>query len=147
VAIVAVSPLVLAVLKGMLQPMLLRPVLGTPVGGLSWVVACGLGLVGGLLFARGLARQQDASDLEAASPVRRSLGLVLAVLPPLGLCIAPAVMLLLAGPAYATSLAHQESVGTRAVTTLHSAAFDFVGQLRRNMPRQLPSAPSPSPQW
>lgn len=147
VAIVAVSPLVLAVLMGMLQPLLLRPVLGTPVGGLSWVVACALGLVGGLLFARGLARQQDASDLQAASPVRRSLGLVLAVLPPLGLCIAPAVMLLLAGPAYATSLAHQESVGTRAVTTLHSAAADLVGQLRRNMPRQLPRVPSPSPQW
>jgi hypothetical protein len=143
VAIVAVSPVVLAVLIGLLQPMLLQSVMGTPVGGLSWLLACALGLVGGLLFARGLAKQQDRQ----VSPVRRSLGLVLAALPPIGLCIAPAVMLLLAGPAYATSLAHQENVGTQAVTTLHSAAFDFVNQVRRSMPRQLPMMPSPSPQW
>ncbi len=143
VAIIAVSPWVLAVLMGLLQPMLLRPVFGTSVGGLSWVAACALGLVGGLLFARGLARQQDLQ----ASPLRRSLGLVLAALPPIGLCIAPAVMLLLAGPAYATSLARQENVSERAVTTLQSAAFDFVSQVRRGMPRQLPMMPSPSPQW
>jgi hypothetical protein len=143
VAIVSISPWVLAVLMGLLQPMVLRPVLGSPVGGLSWLLACGLGLVGGLLFARGLARQHDLS----ASPGRRSLGLVLAALPPIGLCIAPAVMLLLAGPAYATSLAYQEHVGERAVTTLNSAAMDFAHQLRRSLPRQLPMMPSPSPQW
>lgn len=143
VAIVSCSPLVLAVLMGLLQPMMLRPVLGSPVGGLSWLLACVLGLVGGLLFARGLARQQ----VLVASPVRRSLGLVFAALPPIGLCIAPAVMLLLAGPAYATSLAYQENVGTRAVTSLNSAAMDFANQLKRSMPRQLPTLPSPSPQW
>ncbi len=143
VAIVSSSPLVLAVLMGLLQPMLLGPVLGSPVGGLSWLVACALGLVGGLLFARGLAKQQD----QAASPGRRSLGLVFAALPPIALCIAPAVMLLLAGPAYATSLASQERVGERTVTTLSSAAMDLAGQLRRSMPRRLPMMPSPSPQW
>jgi hypothetical protein len=143
VAIVSSSPLVLAVLLGLLQPMMLGPVLGTPVGGLSWLLACVLGLVGGLLFARGLSRRQDV----AVSPVRRSLGLVFAALPPIGLCITPAVMLLLAGPAYATSLASQENVGARAVTSLNSAAMDFAHRLRRSMPRQLPAMPSPSPQW
>ena len=143
VAIVSSSPLVLAVLMGLLQPMMLGPVLGTPVGGLSWVLACVLGLMGGLLFARGLAKQQG----EAVSPVRRSLGLVFAALPPIGLCIAPAVMLLLAGPAYATSLEYKENVGARAVTSLNSAAMDFANQLRRSMPRQLPTLPSPAPQW
>jgi len=143
VAIVSSSPLVLAVLMGLLQPMLLGPVLGSPVGGLSWVGACALGMVGGLLFARGLAKQQD----QVSSPVRRSLGLVFAALPPIGLCIAPAVMLLLAGPAYATSLASQEQVGERTVTTLSSAAMDFASQLRRSVPRRLPMMPSPSPQW
>jgi hypothetical protein len=143
VAIVASSPIMLAVLIGLLQPMMLGPVLGSPVGGLSWLLACVLGLVGGLLFARGLARQQELT----ASPVRRSLGLVFAALPPIGLCIAPAVMLLLAGPAYATSLASRENVSERTVTTLNSAAMDFVSQVRRSMPRRLPMMPSPSPQW
>jgi hypothetical protein len=126
--------------------MLLRPVLGTSVGGLSWVLACALGLVGGLMFARRLARQQNALVAQV-SPVRRSLGLVFAALPPIGLCIAPAVMLLLAGPAYATSLAHKQNVSGQAVTTLQSSAAGFVGQLRRNLPRRVPSVPSPSPQW
>jgi hypothetical protein len=145
VLVVSSSPLVLAVLMGLLQPMMLRPVLGTPVGGLSWLLACVLGLVGGLFFARGLAKQQQ--DVPA-SPVRRSLGLVFAALPPIGLCIAPAVMLLLAGPAYATSLVYKETVSVRAVTSLNSAAMDFANQLRRSMPRQLPAFPSPTtPQW
>lgn len=143
VAIVSGSPLVLAVLIGLMQPMMLKPVLGTPVGGLSWLLACVLGVVGGLVFARGLARQPREAD----SPVRRSLGLVFAALPPIGLCITPAVMLLLAGPAYTTSLAYKESVSQRAVTSLNSAALDFAHQLKRSLPRQLPTLPSPSPRW
>lgn len=143
VAIVAASPVVLAVLIGLMQPLMLRPVLGTPVGGLSWLLACVLGVVGGLLFARGLARQPQVE----LSPVRRSLGLVFAALPPIALCIAPAVMLLLAGPAYATSLAYEENVSQRAVTSLNSAAFDFANQLKRSLPRRLPALPSPSPRY
>lgn len=146
VSIVAASPVVLACLLGVLQPALLQPVLGTMVGGLSWALACLLGWVGGLLFARGLARWQGASAC-TASPVRRSLGLVLAALPPIALCIAPAVMLLLAGPAYATSLSYREGLGAQPVTSLHSAAFDFVNNVKRNLPRRLPVLPGPTPRW
>ncbi|MDY7224741.1 hypothetical protein [Hyalangium rubrum] len=145
VLIIAGSPVVLACLLGVLQPTLLRPVLGTAVGGMSWGLACLLGWVGGLLFARGLAKLQRSPGF--ASPVRRSFGLVLAALPPLGLCIVPAVVLLLGGPVYATSLSYRENIGQRTVTSLHSAASDFANNVRRNLPRQLPRLPSPSPQW
>jgi hypothetical protein len=56
-------------------------------------------------------------------------------------------MLLLAGPAYATSLAYKENVSQRAVTSLNSAAFDFANQLKRSLPRRLPTLPSPSPRY
>jgi hypothetical protein len=140
VAIVAGSPLAAGLLLGSLQPMLLRTVLGTPVGGLSWALACLLGCVGGLVFARGLARLRDSTDL-TASALRRSLGLVLAALPPIGLCIVPALMLLLAGPAYATVLSQRESMSEQAGTTVRSAASGFMGAVKRTLPRQLPLVP------
>jgi hypothetical protein len=146
VAIVAGSPLLCAFLLGGLHPLLLQPVLGTTLGGLSWVLAALLGLVGGLLFARRLARLQQSPGL-MASPVRRSLGLILAALPPIGLCVAPAVLLLLAGPAYATSLSYEEGLGQQAATTLHSTVSNLADQVRRGLPRQLPLAPEPSPRW
>jgi hypothetical protein len=146
VAIVAGSPLLCALLLGGLYPLLLQPVLGTALGGLSWALAGLLGLVGGFLFARGLIRLHGSPTLRS-SPKRRSLGLVLAALPPIGLCIAPAVLLLLAGPAYAMSLSSQEGPGQQRAATLHSTVFELAGQARRSLPRQLPLVPSPAPQW
>lgn len=140
VAIVAGSPLLVALLLGSLQPLVLRPVLSTPVGGLSWALACLLGWVGGLYFARGLVRLRGSMAF-ATSSLRRTLGLVLAAIPPIALCIVPALMLLLAGPAYATVASQRESVSAQAETTIRSAATGLLGAVKRTLPRKLPLLP------
>ncbi len=140
VVIVAGSPLLVALLLGSLQPWVLRPVLNTPVGGLSWALACLLGWVGGLFFAWGLARLRGSVAF-ATSSVRRALGLVLAAIPPIALCIVPALMLLLAGPAYATVASQRESMSEQAGTTIRSAATDLMGAVKRTLPRRFPLLP------
>jgi hypothetical protein len=123
-----------------LQPLVLRPVLSTPAGGLSWAVACLLGWVGGLYFARGLVRLRGSMAF-TASALRRSLGLVLAALPPIALCIVPALVLLLAGPVYATAASQQESMSEQTGTTIRSAATGLLGAVKRTLPRKLPLLP------
>jgi hypothetical protein len=140
VAIVAGSPLLVALLLGSLQPLVLRPVMSTLVGGLSWVLACLLGWVGGLFFARGLVRLRGSMAF-ATSSLRRALGLVLAALPPIALCIVPALMLLLAGPAYATVASQRESMSEQTGTTIRSAAVGFMGAMKRSLPSRLPLLP------
>lgn len=140
VVIVAGSPLLVALLLGSLQPLVLRPVTSTLVGGLSWVLACLLGWVGGLFFAWGLMRLRGSMAF-ATSSLRRALGLVLAALPPIALCIVPALMLLLAGPAYATVASQHERMTEQAGTTFRSAAVGFMGAVKRSLPSRLPLLP------
>jgi hypothetical protein len=140
VAIVAGSPLLVALLLGSLQPLVLRPVTSTLVGALSWVLACLLGWVGGLFFAWGLARLRGSMAF-ASSSLRRALGLVLAALPPIALCIVPALMLLLAGPAYAMVASQRESVNEQTGMTIRSAAVGFMGAVKRGLPSRLPLLP------
>ncbi|RKG65822.1 hypothetical protein D7V88_41690 [Corallococcus terminator] len=55
-----------------------------------------------------------------------------------GLCIVPAVMLLLAGPALATSLAREPLPAPQNLRSLRSNALELLGQARRVIPHRLP---------
>ncbi len=143
VAILSGSPLFLAMLLGAASPELLQAVLGTTLGGLSWVVATLLGCAGGALYASGLGRLEHVPGL-VASPARRSAATVLAALPAVGLCLVPALFLLVAGPACATTL-QNDAPHSPAVTSVRAAAFDVLGQVLRHLPRALPVGPRSNP--
>ncbi|MCY1047503.1 hypothetical protein OV208_39760 [Corallococcus sp. bb12-1] len=136
VAIVAAGPFVLAFLLGAAAPELLAPVLGTPLGGLSWLVATGLGILGGALFARILAALQRPRIQK--SPTLRRVGTLGGAGAVVSLCIVPAVMLLLAGPALATSLAREPLPAPQNLRSLRSNALELLGQARRVLPHRLP---------
>ncbi|CAM3511288.1 hypothetical protein COSO111634_17825 [Corallococcus soli] len=136
VAIVAAGPFVLAFLLGAAAPELLEPVLGTPLGGLSWMLATGLGIVGGALFARILAALQRPRI--QASPTLRLVGTLGGAGAVVGLCIVPAVVLLLAGPAWATHLDRERLPAPQGLRSLRSSAVELVGQARRVIPHRLP---------
>ncbi|XXF75024.1 hypothetical protein P2318_18300 [Myxococcaceae bacterium GXIMD 01537] len=144
VALVAGSPLFLAALLGAAAPTLLDAALGTVLGGLSWAVAALLGGAGGALYASGLARLETVGVL-TVSPRLRSAGTVLAALPSLVLCVVPALFLLFAGPAFATALEHEARPLSAAPVSLRASASDFLGRLRRDLPRALPVRPGSMP--
>ncbi|NOK22439.1 hypothetical protein [Corallococcus carmarthensis] len=135
VAIVAAAPFVLAFVLGASAPQLLEPVLGTPVGGLSWGLATVLGLVGGALFARILAALQRPRI--QASPVLRLLGTVGGASAVVTLCIVPAVALMLIGPGWVLTQ-HLEVPAAPTVRSLKASAVDLLGQARRAYPHRLP---------
>ncbi|RKH68354.1 hypothetical protein [Corallococcus aberystwythensis] len=143
VAIVAAAPFVLAFVLGASAPQLLEPVLGTPVGGLSWGLATVLGLVGGGLFARILAALQRPRI--QASPVLRLLGTVGGASAVVTLCIVPAVALMIIGPGW---VLHQHLEALPAAPTarsLKTSAVDLLGQARRAYPHRLPLSLLPGP--
>ncbi|MBJ6762347.1 hypothetical protein JGU66_16375 [Myxococcaceae bacterium JPH2] len=144
VGILAASPLVLAFLLGASEPALLGPVLRTTVGGLSWVLAELLGLVGGALFAVILGAMQPAAAL--LPPARRVVGTVVGALAPVALCIVPAVAILLGGPTCATVLGQRRTAS--AWGPLSAVASELLIQARERMPPGLPSLPmGPRPAW
>lgn len=132
---IAAAPFVLAFMLGAAAPQLLEPVLGTPVGGLSWGVATVLGLLGGALFARILAALQRPRI--QASPVLRVLGTVGGASVAVTLCIVPAVALMLLGPGW---VLHQHLSVPEApmVRSLKTSALDLLDQARRAYPHRLP---------
>ncbi|CAM3976395.1 hypothetical protein HRD49_33075 [Corallococcus exiguus] len=134
-AIIAVAPFVLAFVLGASAPQLLEPVLGTPVGGLSWGLAAVLGLVGGALFARILAALQRPRI--QASPVLRVLGTVGGASAVVTLCIVPAVALMLLGPGWVLHQ-HLQVPAAPTVRSLEATAVDLLGQARRANPHRLP---------
>ncbi|HEX5745709.1 MAG TPA: hypothetical protein VFZ09_05665 [Archangium sp.] len=137
VAVVASTPFLFALLLAASSPGLVEPVLGTVLGGASWGLAVILGLLGGAVFA-GCLGALSRSPAMAASPVRRVFGLVLATFVPLGLCIVPALCLMLAGPALAVRL--ERGVGV-ARTERFVPARELAERLRYQLPRVLPRLP------
>ncbi|HZH16440.1 MAG TPA: hypothetical protein VE057_18965 [Archangium sp.] len=137
VAVVASTPFLFAFLLAAASPGLVEPVLGTALGGASWVLAALLGLLGGVLFAGCLGTLAQSPGL-SSSPIRRALGLVFASSVPLGLCIIPALCLLLAGPALAMRL-ERGTVMPRE-ERLHPAR-EFAERLKYQLPRVLPRMP------
>lgn len=137
VAMVAGTPFLFAFLLTAASPGLVEPVLGTALGGASWLLAALLGLLGGAVFAGCLGTLAQSPGL-THSPIRRSLGLVFASLVPLGLCIVPALCLLLAGPALAMRL-------ERGELTPHETRSDLprelAQRLRQQLLRELPNLP------
>lgn len=137
VAIVAGTPFLFAFLLAAASPGLIEPVLGTALGGASWGLAALLGLLGGALFAGCLGTLARAPAL-ATSPLRRALGLVFATSVPLGLCIVPALCLLLAGPALAMRL---ERGAVMPREERFHPAQELAERLRYQLPRVLPRIP------
>jgi hypothetical protein len=133
VALVALTPFFFAFLLAASAPGLVAPVLGTVLGGASWLLAALLGLLGGMLFAGGLSTLAAASR-RPPSPGRRALHVVFASLAPVGLCLVPALCLLLAGPALALRLEQGESV-PRAMRP--NSTSQLVEGLRYQLPRML----------
>ncbi len=137
VAVVAGSPFVLALLLAAASPGMVRPVLGTPVGAASWLLAALLGLLGGALFAGGLSWLQQEPGFHAM-PSGRTVGTVMAALVPLGLCIIPATCLLLAGPELASRRNIPEPPRAQAVLKSPRALAE---RLRQSLPRAMPALP------
>ncbi|EPX59244.1 hypothetical protein D187_003148 [Cystobacter fuscus DSM 2262] len=102
VALVALTPFFFAFLLAASAPGVVEPVLGTVLGGASWLLAALLGLLGGALFAGCLSTLTALPGRPSAT--RRALHLVGATVVPVGLCIVPALCLMLAGPAIALQL-------------------------------------------
>ncbi|ATB32951.1 hypothetical protein [Melittangium boletus] len=109
VVLVALTPFFFAFVLAALAPGLVQPVLGTVLGGASWMLAALLGLLGAALFA-GCLSALTASSEAPPSRMRRALHLTAASLVPVGLCLVPALCLLLAGPVLALRLEHGEGV-------------------------------------
>ena len=139
VAIVASTPFLFALLLAAASPSLVEPVLGTALGGASWLLATLLGVLGGALFAGCLATLARSPTL-ANSPVRRAFGLVFASLVPMALCIVPALCLLLAGPALAMRL--EKAVVMPREERFHPAQ-ELAERLKYQLPRVLPRMPRP----
>lgn len=137
VGILSVSPLFLGMLLGAASPELLQAVVGTTVGGLSWAVAALLGGAAGALYASGLGRLEGVSAV-TGSPRRRSAATILAALPSVGLCLVPAVFLLIVGPAFATAMERQDASLIPTSSSVSAAAYDVLGKVLRHMPRSIP---------
>ena len=101
------------------------------------MLAALLGLLGGALFASCLGTLAQSPGL-SSSPIRRALGLVFATLVPMGLCIIPALCLLLAGPALAMRL-ERGTVMPRE-ERFHPAR-ELAEKLRYQLPRVIPRMP------
>jgi hypothetical protein len=142
VAVVAGTPFIVAFLLAAESPALVEPVLGTALGGASWLLAALLGLLGGALFAACLGWLAQSPGFHR-SPVHRVLGLTGATLLPMGLCIVPALCLLLAGPALALRLERGEAV----VPTREQASTprQLAQRLLQQLPRVIPSLPQVNP--
>ncbi len=141
VVLVAGSPFLVAFLLAVQAPGLIEPVLGTVLGGASWVLAAILGVLGGAVFADCLGRMEQSPEL-VASPVRRVTGLLFASLAPVLLCIVPAICLLLAGPALAVRL---ERDGDMPRELPIRSPQDIAERLRHQLPRVLPNLPRVNP--
>ncbi|PTL85431.1 hypothetical protein [Vitiosangium sp. GDMCC 1.1324] len=142
VVVVAGTPFFLAILLAAASPGLVEPVLGTLVGGASWLLAALLGLLGGALFAAGLGGLTPSLG-PTTSPARRALGLTLTALVPVGLCIIPAICLLLVGPALALRLEHGEAMPP--TRERFRTPQELAQRLRQQLPRTLPSLPQVNP--
>lgn len=142
VAVVAGTPFVVAFLLAATSPRLVEPVLGTALGGASWLLAALLGLLGGAVFAGCLSGLAQSPGLRA-SPIRRVLGLLGAALVPVGLCVVPALCLLLAGPALALRLERGEAV--RPARERFDSPRELAQRLRQQLPRVIPSLPQVNP--
>lgn len=132
VALVALTPFFFAFLLAAAAPGLIAPVLGTVLGGASWLLAALLGLLGGALFAAGLSVLGSAPG--ASTPVRRVMNLLAAALVPVGLCLVPALCLLLAGPAVAMRLEQGQPL---AQMMPQRGPHQLVEGLRYQLPRML----------
>ena len=138
VAVVAGTPFVFAFGLAAAAPELVHRVFGTALAGASWLLAALLGLLGGVLFAACLS-VLSAPGAGLASRLRYTGGLVGASLATVGLCIVPALCLLLAGPALALRLERGE-VAVPEVLSLRSPE-QLAEQLRHHLPRKLPPLP------
>jgi hypothetical protein len=144
VVMVAGTPFVVAFLLAAAAPGLIEPVLGTALGGASWLLAALLGVLGGAVFAgclNGLAQSPGFHT----SPFRRVFGLIGAALVPMGLCIVPALCLLLAGPALALRLERGETVLPHAAQEQLDSPRQLAQRLRQQLPRVIPSLPQVNP--
>ncbi|WPB81765.1 hypothetical protein KYC5002_21940 [Archangium violaceum] len=137
VAMVASTPFLFAFLLAASSPGLVEPVLGTALGGASWGLAAILGLLGGAVFA-GCLGAISRSPGVTGSPIRRVFGLVIATSVPMGLCIVPALCLMLAGPALAVRL--ERGVGVVRAERFHPAR-ELAERLRYQLPQVLPRLP------
>ncbi|WP_257446872.1 hypothetical protein [Archangium lipolyticum] len=137
VALVAGTPFFLAFLLAAASPGLVEPVLGTVLGGASWLLAALLGLLGGVLFAGFLASLGQVPGF-ATSRLRQTLGLTCAALVSVALCIVPAICLLLAGPVLAVRFERGEMIPREE--RLRSP-LDLAQRLRQQVPRVIPGMP------
>jgi hypothetical protein len=137
VAIVAGTPFFLAFLLAAASPALVEPVLGTVLGGASWLLAALLGLLGGVLFASLLGSLEQLPEL-GSSRLRHMLGLSCAALVPVGLCLVPAIVLLLAGPTLAVRF---ERDGAMPREARFRSPLELAQRFRQQVPRVLPSLP------
>ncbi|HEX8821467.1 MAG TPA: hypothetical protein VF794_16190 [Archangium sp.] len=140
VALVAGSPFFFAFLLAAKNPGLVEPVLGTVLGGASWLLSALLGLLGGAVFATFLGMTQGPEL--TASPLRRVGGLLFAAIPPMLLCIVPAVCLLLAGPALALRLEQGQPAPRESSPRTPQ---DIAERLRHQLPRVIPNLPRMGP--
>lgn len=144
VVMVAGTPFVVAFLLAAGSPGLAEPVLGTALGGASWLLAALLGVLGGVVFAGCLGGLAQSPGFRT-SPIRRAFGLIGATLVPMGLCIVPALCLLLAGPALALRLERGESVLPHAAQERLDSPRQLAQRLRQQLPRVFPSLPQVNP--
>jgi|GEM_PF-2325715 len=135
VVLVGLTPFFFAFTLAALAPGLVQPVLGTVLGGASWMLAALLGLLGAALFAVCLSTLSASSE-GPPSRMRRTLHLTAASLVPVGLCLVPALCLLMAGPVLALRL-ERGDVAPRA-ESFRSPQQRLVEGLLYQLPRLLP---------
>jgi hypothetical protein len=140
VAVVAGTPFVFAFWLAAAAPALLERVLGTALGGASWVFAALLGLLGGALFA-GCLSQLAAPTASLGSRLRYTAGMATGALVSVGLCIVPAFCLLLAGPALSARLERGEVMRPVAEQLNLGSPEALAEQLMQRLPHQLPRLP------
>lgn len=138
VAVVAGTPFAFGFALAAAAPPLREQVLGTALGGASWVLAALLGLVGGALFALCLGRLAPPTE-GLGSRVRYMAGMGLASLASVGLCVVPAFCLLLAGPALSLRLEQGEVQPPEALNV--RSPEEMAQQLLKHLPRKLPNLP------
>jgi hypothetical protein len=114
VVLVGLAPFFVAFVLAASAPGIIAPVLGTVIGGASWVLSALLGVLGAALFAGGLGALR-ASYPGTPTRARQAMHLTAAFLP-VGLCLVPALCLLMAGPVLALRL-EQGQVAPRAQVT------------------------------
>ena len=139
VGLVGLTPFFFAFVLAASVPGLIPPVLGTVIGGASWVLAALLGLLGAALLAGSLGALR-ASYEGTPTRARQALHLTAASLAPVALCLVPALCLLMAGPVLALRLEHGPRAPRAQVT--RSPQQRLVEALYQ-LPRLLPGVKGP----